>query len=284
MNIDDTKTIEDNVILEPKTEPELEEKTETEENAEAELNTEDNLEIRKMKFKDRTKAKLARLKKNMEGMSKKEKAKYIIYYYKWHFIIGALLLFLLISVPLTIYKNTRPVAISYVVINSPNYLQINTDAFLDYKEYYDFDKSDRILGITSINISLETYDENYNADDPSYSTFPMNCYDNFYDVIFTDRAGLEYCSSTNLIYPIEDILTKDVEDIIFEEYPDLVVTAKNYADIDVPYAIDISDTDFAKSLNLGYEEIFICFPGSEERNIVNTKKMINYIFNFNLEI
>ena len=51
--------------------------------------TEDNLELRRMKFKDRIKAKQERLKANTEGMTNWEKFKYYVYYYKWHVVFGA---------------------------------------------------------------------------------------------------------------------------------------------------------------------------------------------------
>ena len=246
---------------------------------------EDNLEIRKMKFADRMKAKRNRLKENMEGMSGFEKFKYIVYYYKWHFILSALAIFLVIYVPLTIYKNTRPVALSYAIMNSTNYIKVNTDAMDDYMEYYGFKKGEyRLLGINSINLDLETYDEKYNDNDPSYTQFPINCYNNRYDVIITDYTGLKYCSKNALIHTLDTILTQDVEDIIETEYSHLIKEAPTYDDVMTPYAIDISDTDFAKSLNLGYDDVYLCFPGVEEENIMNAKRLINFIFNLELEI
>ena len=72
---------------------------------------EDNLEIQSLRFFARQRAKRAKLKKNMEGMSGFEKFKYIFSYYKWKILITCVILGICIALPLTIYKNTRPSAI-----------------------------------------------------------------------------------------------------------------------------------------------------------------------------
>ena len=42
--------------------------------------------------------------------------------------------------------------------------------------------------------------------------------------------------------------------------------------------IDVSDTDFAKSLNVGYDKIYMGFPGDEERNHTAVRDLLMYIY------
>lgn len=274
--------LEDN-IEEIDTEKEINEEKGIDE--EKEIHTEDNLEIKKMKFSDRIKAKQAKLKENMEGMTTSQKVGYILYYYKGTIIWTILILFAAIAIPITIYNKTRPVAISYAVINCQQDENINTQLFEDYKEYYGFAKSDQIQVSKSIFLNSEDYNTNtiHNYSQSDYSQFPMLCHNDYFDVVFTDEVGLEFCTTQSIIQPLESRLSPDIYNIIKEEYGDLIVESPNYNGDMVEYAIDISDTEFGQSLGTSYDTIYICFPGTSERNFTNSKKMLDFIFDLGLE-
>ena len=53
------------------------------------VNTEDNLELHSLSFRDRQRAKRARIKEHMEGMTKGQKFGYILSYYKGRIILVA---------------------------------------------------------------------------------------------------------------------------------------------------------------------------------------------------
>jgi len=249
-------------------------------------NTEDNLELRKMKIGARIKAKRERLKANTEGMTNWEKFKYYVYYYKWHVILGAIAIFCIIAIPMAIYKNSRPVSISYAVVNSPAPENINEKLFNEYAAYYNMTDGYQIRNSIYVTLSQEDYENEFGKEegDSSYTQFPTLCWNNYFDIIITNETGLNYCSINGLIQPIEDRLYDDIYTAIKEKYPRAMVTSLNYDDDPVEYAIDISDTQFAKDLNVGYDKIYVCFPGGSEQNITNVRRFLNYVLELDIEI
>lgn len=247
---------------------------------------EDNLELRRMRFKDRIKAKQEKLRANTQGMSGWEKLKYYVYYYKWHVILGALALFCLIAIPTAIYKNSRPVSISYAVVNSTNPYEINEDALLDYARYYNIVDGYQIRNNLTVTLSQEAYESELTKEEgnASYTQFPTLCYNNYYDIIITDEAGLHYCTSTSLVQPLEDRLYDDIYTAIEEKYPNAIVQSPNYDNKPDEFAIDISGTEFTKSLNVGYDKVYVCFPGGSEENILNIRRFLNYVLELDIEI
>ena len=79
------------------------------------VNTEDNLELHSLPFRERQHARRQRLKDHMEGMTTGQKAGYILSYYKGKIILAVIILAVCIARPVTIYKKSRPVALSFCV-------------------------------------------------------------------------------------------------------------------------------------------------------------------------
>ncbi len=255
-------------------------------NNETFVSSENSLELHSLSFRDKLKAKKARYVENTKDMSKPERFKYFVYYYKWHVILGILLLFCAIALPITIYKNSRPISLSYAIVNCDTPGRINQEPFEDYAEFYNISEGYQLLHNITTHLNLETYEEEMtkNPDNASYNQFPLLCFNNHFDIIITDKTGLDYCSVNGLIQPLEDRLTEDVLSIINTQYPQLIVMSPNYDDAETPYAIDISHTEFAKNLNLGYNDIYVCFPGGEERNFTNSKRFLNYVLQLDMTI
>lgn len=247
---------------------------------------EDNLELRRMKFKDRLRAKREKIKANTEGMSGWEKFKYYVYYYKWHFILGLLALFCIIAIPTAIYKNSRPVSISYAVVNSPAPEEINEKLFNEYAAYYNLTDGYQIRNSIYVTLSQADYESEFAKEegDSSYTQFPTLCWNNYFDIILTNETGLNYCSANSLIQPIEDRLYDDIYQAIIAKYPKAMVKSPNYDGKPVEFAVDISNTQFAKDLNLGYDKVYVCFPGGSEQNITNVRRFLNYVFELDIEI
>lgn len=248
--------------------------------------TEDNLELKRMRFRDRARVKRERFRQNMEGMSKKEKVGYFLYYYKWKIVFGIVILALAVTIPVTLYKNSRPVAISYAIVNSHYPENIDESVFDDYMDYYGFTDKQQIISGNYSYLNQATYEEDYaaNPNSANFTSLPMLCYNGYYDVIITDKTGLEYCAAQSLIQPLESSLYPDVYNTIAKEYADSVTQAENTSGKLYEYGIDISDTAFAQSLNLDYDDVYICFIGYNERNLSNARKLLNFIFDLNLDI
>ncbi len=247
---------------------------------------EDNLELRRMSFTNRIKAKQARLKANTEGMSTWEKFKYYVYYYKWHVILGLLLLFCAIAIPTAIYKNSRPVAISYAIVNSPEPERINEKLFNEYTAHYGLVDGYQIRNSISVTLSQADYETEFAKEegDSSYTQFPTLCWNNYFDIIITNETGLHYCTANSLVQPIEDRLYDDIYQEIKSKHPKRIIQSPNYDNYPVEFAIDISGTEFAQKLNVGYEDVYVCFPGGSDENIVNIRRFLKYVLNLDMEI
>lgn len=243
--------------------------------------TEDNLELRTMSRKDRLAAKRERYRKNVEGMSKKEQRKYFLYYYKFAIMGVILFLALAIYIPVTIYKNSRPVALSYAVLNTGTY-QIDKSFEDDYCKLFGLEKGYQILSNTSVSLSLEDYAENGgNSYSSDYMQFPTLCYDNYYDIIISDKAGIEYCGNAGMARPVDSSLSAEFLAVLENDYNCSLLSVKDEDDNITAFAVDISGTDFAKNLNTGYSDVFLCVAGTSDRNKANAEKMLKFIFSIN---
>ncbi len=247
---------------------------------------EDNLELRRMKFKDRIKAKRNRLKSNTEGMSNWEKFKYYVYYYKWHVVIGLLILFCVIAIPTAIYKNSRPVSISYAVVNSPAPESINEKLFNEYASYYNMVDGYQIRNSLSVTLSQADYETEFAKEegDSSYTQFPTLCWNNYFDIIITNETGLHYCTTNSLVQPLEDRLYDDIYEEIKTKHPKRIIQSPNYDKYPAEFAIDISGTEFVQKLNVGYDDVYVCFPGGSEENLVNIRRFLKYVLELDVEI
>ena len=245
------------------------------------VNTEDNLELHSLSFRDRQRAKRARIKEHMEGMTKGQKFGYILSYYKGRIILGLILLAICIAIPVTIYKKSRPVALSYCIVNSPEPSAIDTSFVDEYLDFYNLNGAYQLESDVTVHLDKDTYLEEYsqNSSASIYTELPMLCFNGYYDVMIMDEKGLEYCAMQEIIYPLRNYLPAE----IYSEVEPRICTADDNDGVTVPFAIDISDTDFAKGLNLGYDKVYIGFPGNTERNYINAKRMLKFILHLDID-
>ena len=249
-------------------------------NEEKSPTVEDNLELHNLSRKERRRAKRERYKKTTEDMSRKEKINYFFYYFKVPILVGIAVIVSLSLIIASLYKNTRPVAISFALLNSPSVEYLSKDDFKGYMDYYDMPSSYRMLDFYSSKCDLDIYEDYFskNPDDAIFSQFPTLCYNDYFDIIISDKTGIDYCAKLSLIRPLEDSLDLSMSKYIYENCPERIVEANNVNDEPVAYAIDISGTEFAESLHLDYDDVYIALPGQSERNIANSKRILNYIF------
>lgn len=245
------------------------------------VNTEDNLELHSLSFRDRQRAKRARIKKHMESMTKGQKFGYILSYYKGRIILGLILLAICIALPVTIYKKSRPVALSYCIVNSPEPSAVDTSFVDEYLDFYNLNGAYQLESDVTVHLDKDTYLEEYsqNSSASIYTELPMLCFNGFYDVMIMDEKGLEYCAMQEIIYPLRNYLPAE----IYSEVESRICTADDNDGVNVPFAIDISDTNFAKGLNLGYDKVYLGFPGNTERNYINAKRMLKFILHLDID-
>lgn len=252
------------------------------------LKTEDNLELSALSLRERRKIRRERFKTDMEGMNKKEKLSHFLTYNMKKTALCLLIIFLVAAIAFTVIKNKRPTVLSYVIVNSPDQYSMDTETMeKNYMEYYGFTDRQKIESTSPVSMDLETFDANYNAhpNDEVYTTFPVYCANNFYDIIISDKKGVECCADRTRIYPLSEVLSDELYEIISgDEYKDRILCVKDGYGYVEEFAIDISDTEFAKTLNTGYDDVYICFPGTSENNRINVERVLNYIFDLGLDI
>lgn len=245
------------------------------------VNTEDNLELHSLSFRERQRARRQRLKDHMEGMTAGQKAGYILSYYKGKIILAIILLAVFIALPVTIYKKSRPVALSYCIVNSPEPSAVDTSFVDEYLDFYNLNGAYQIHNDLTVHLDKDTYLEEYsqNSSASVYTELPMLCFNGYYDIMIMDEKGLEYCAMQEIIYPLKTYLPAD----IYSQISDRICTADDNDGVTVPFAIDISDTDFAKGLNLGYDKVYLGFPGNTEQNYINAKRMVKFILHLDID-
>lgn len=245
------------------------------------VNTEDNLELHSLSFRERQRARRQRLKDHMEGMTAGQKAGYILSYYKGKIILAVILLVVCIALPVTIYKKSRPVALSYCIVNSPEPSAVDTSFVDEYLDFYNLNGAYQIHNDLTVHLDKDTYLEEYSQSSSAsvYTELPMLCFNGYYDIMIMDEKGLEYCAMQEIIYPLKTYLPAD----IYSQISDRICTADDNDGVTVPFAIDISDTDFAKGLNLGYDKVYLGFPGNTEQNYINAKRMVKFILHLDID-
>ena len=237
---------------------------------------EDNLELAAMTRKERRAVKKERREKEMEGMTRGQRIKYLLYYYQWPIIVTTLTAGCLIWILIAVLRSEPPVALSAAVMNNDRSKEVTSEIFDTYIREANINPSYRTV-VESFQINLETLQTDINAAtaDSAYVRFPNLARESYFDIIITDRGGLDYCSTTDIaIYP-DYVLPMD----LLEALKPYEVEAEDYYNQTFVYAYDISGTDFAKSLDLGYDEIFLCFPGNTSEAQMHAENFVRYIFN-----
>ena len=241
-----------------------------------EKNEDNRLDLHSLSRKEKRKAKKKQIEETTEGMSKKERRKYLLYYYKERILIITGIVVVLTILTITVVRALRPVTISYVAINCKNPLEFNADAFEDYAKAINKYDGYQIKGETNVELIYDEYTQSYenNKNSQKYINFETSTAAHIYDVVFTNEEGAVYCGMMDIFYPLD----KYLEPEYFERIKDRIVMLTGMDGNPGPYAIDISDTEFAKSLNLGYDDIYIGFAGDMEDNHERVKDFIDYLF------
>lgn len=245
-------------------------------------NGENKLELHSMSRRERKRFKKEQYKEYTSDMTKSQKLRYFFDYYKWNIIIPVIVLIFVSYLGVTIYKNTRPVGLAYVILNAENKDAINTSFEEDYREYFELSDDSRFPSAFNMKIDFDYYLENaeyvQTSNSTDYNILSTQCEIGEYDVIITDEKGLKYCSYSKIIKPLKGYLDADAYKALSDYMYDSINPNGDYE----PYAIDISDTEFAKGLNTGYDNIYLCFPGAEKQNKRNSFRLIEYIYGIKL--
>jgi len=236
---------------------------------------EDRLSLHGLSRKERRKEKRARYKEITSTMNRRQKISYFFFCYKWHIIIPLVVLLLAARISVTIYKNTRPTSIAYAVINAPDKDALNLDVISEYTKAIGKSKGYQVRKKLGVHLDPVNYQEEYNNDPngSDYESFPMECFNGYYDIALSDMPGVVYCSGMEIFYPVETVLTRET----FSAVSDDLVFMENEKGEKVGFALDISDTSFAKRFGFG-SELYLGFPGIQTKNITSAERFVRYIY------
>lgn len=239
---------------------------------------ENKLELAVMSKKERRAAKKAAYREYTSTMSGKEKVSYFFYCYKWHIIIPICCILLILCYGMAFYKNSRPKALSYVVLNASEF---DKSFHEDYLSYFNIPKNHVVQATAGYIVNYDYYKENMvsaSRDGTDYSTLALTCETGTFDVIIGDEAGIKYCTFVEIVQPLDLYFTEE-QYTALEGY---IVKFQDSSYTFYPYAIDISDTEFAKGLNLEYSKVYMAFPGITEENMTNSLRLLEYVLGIEL--
>ncbi len=244
-----------------------------------------NLDMLEMSRKERRKAKRELYHQKTAGMTKKERFNYLFLYYKWAVIIPVVCIVFVCYLAHTIYLNKRPVALGYAILNAPNEQYMHLEEFEDeYRAYYDIPDGNQFYRSTSMSIDYDYYldhkDYIETGNGTDYNTLLSECELGRYDVIITNKVGARYCCVAKIAKPLKSALSEKTYSAL-EPY---MVELKGPTNSNAYYAIDISETDFAKNIipTFSQHDAFILLPDTTDRNYTNSIRFLEYVFGLDL--
>ena len=235
---------------------------------------EDKLELALMSPKERRAVKKARREKEMEGMNQVQRLKYLLYYYQWPIIVSVLVGGCIIWLIVAIANSKPPVAIAAAFLNPDK--EVNESILYTYMIEANINTSYRPVA-EGFHLSMDTLltDIGTDINNPDFTRFPTLARDSYFDIVITDKGGLDYLSYNDLAKYPDYVLPQDM----LEALKGREVKAVDAYGQSFVYGYDISDTAFAKDLDLGYEKTYLCFPGSTSESQMHAEHFARYIFN-----
>ena len=234
-----------------------------------------------------------------KDMTKSEKFSYYTEYYKWPVIIALALVVAIIYLAHTISLKSRPVSLAYAFLNPGN--ATDTKVIDDYLLDQGFDDSYQVV-LDSYYVTEEEYlsAAARGATDATYLQLPELVKDDEYDFMITDAKGLDYAARNDVALPLSQCLS----DLQLSNYKEYLVQAKSpeastatdalkkVKDYGVKnstsanelgnntgiYALNITDTNFAKSLNTEANQVYLIICSDKEENLERTNKILDFIF------
>ncbi|MGN0396088.1 MAG: hypothetical protein ACI4EF_12060 [Coprococcus sp.] len=245
------------------------------------FSSENKLELHSMSRKERHVAKRKMYLEYTKNMTFKDKVVYFLDYYKWYIIIPICCITFILYIGITIYKNTRPVALSYAILNVENEEAVDLSFQEDYAACFNIPDSYRFNASTTLNIDYDYFNLHSEyittTNNTDYSVLATSCEYGDYDIIISNESGIKYCGMQQIAQPLMGYLPSD----IYDEFKDIMYYTDDQYGNSRPFAIDISNTSFARNLNLGYTDVYLAFPGKTDSNFENAKHFLNYVFGTN---
>lgn len=243
------------------------------------LFSENALELSSMSRKERRTYKKDLRKKRLASMEGKEKWKYVVRYYKWHFLGTIFACIICICIGKSIYTSTLPTELLVAVTNDGMNLVCERYIPEAFREYYGLDDKNIIQVFDDLKIE--------NAEDVTIQESMLTDYEKMVvyissdrlDAIIGDENTLDYYRSTGDIAIIDQCM----DDSLYGAIKDYIVEASDdtgYMNDGKAYsaAIDISGTEFVKKCQLSYDTVYLMIPNNRYTENDATMRLIRMIF------
>ena len=235
-----------------------------------------------LSFKERFNKRKNAEKAKLSTMTDKQKTRYILDYYKWHFIIFAIAILLIVSFIKIAYNASLPTAITLFVLNNESdaesYSSFPKELEKDYRDYYNLDSHTKVFFDTNVAIDGQTTLPGTTNQTTDYEKINGYVQAQELDIMICDQTALDYYTNQDMsIYPITMILDSETYADTYELFQDDIVMAKDINGDSFPCAINITDTAFAKKFDISYEPIYLCIPG-KPKNTEGISQYLKYIY------
>lgn len=239
--------------------------------------SENRLELASMSRKSRKAIKKAKYKEVTADMQPAQKVGYFITYYKWLFLTPLFIGLFVLWVFIAVHNGLQRTGLSYAVLNSADQTTFNNDFYNDYANFYGYGSDYKVVSDLSIYVDYDYYVSHESGlisrDNSPYTTLSNNCGKGDYDIIITDKKGFLYCSYTGIVSPINEYFDEEICSKLTGYYS----YASDYFNNTLPFGLYLGGTEFAKSLNTGYDNVYLVFPGTTDINKTNAVNFVQYL-------
>lgn len=250
-------------------------KKEDEENAFAE----DALALAGLSLKERIVYKKSILKKRLSTMDTKERRKYLIHYYKWHFLATICILFLVSWCARAIYNASLPTPLKLAIVNHGACEYAQTNIPKRYREFYDLSMRNHFNIYTDLEVSKNEDTTQVGNMMTDYQQIGFYCTSNMLDALIVDDTALQLFKktydTTAIDYVISDELYQKVKDHIIMANDE--TGEKNNGN---PYALalEITDTEFVKENQLNSPHVYLLIPICKQANDEDVENFIRFVY------
>ena len=174
----------------------------------AEITEQSRLDLQGLSRKEQRRIKKEQLAETIADMTPFQKFKYLLYFYKELIIVAIIVIAALWFITSNAYRVTRPVTISYSIINCGDSLEFHPEPFTEYAEAIGKRKGYQIKGDSNVVITGEEnsgkYEANINGE--IFVNFMNLVGSDYYDVLFTDDVAARFCTNVDVFTPLNEYL------------------------------------------------------------------------------
>lgn len=207
-----------------------------------------------------------------KALSPKAKIQYIWDFYKLHIFIAVVIIGCASSW-LVHLSNKTDINVYCLVFNDPENEVLRQHIVDTYSDFTNDSKAEASVDIGYI-FSYD-YEEKMNwPNDSSTVKYIALQASGKADTIITDYDSMLWALKQDFVYPLEDILPKDLYEKLKPYF--VYMDAKDTTDMSkthIPYGLDIADSKIYKGNSLNYDKAILCFPNVSK----NPEAAINFV-------